>query len=428
MSGLKYWIWLSTRRGLRPRAALKVLEWFGTPEAAFFADKREYDLIPDLTPQARKGLYDRSTGQVNAILGECERLGIRLMTYQDAAYPERLRNIWDPPLVLYVKGRSIPFDEKVVIGVVGTRKCTSYGVKMAGNITMELARSGAVVVSGIAEGCDAAGIRGALMGGGTVVSVLGGGIDVRYPACNRFLYDDVAAAGALISEYPPGTPAYGNHFPIRNRIISGLSQGVVVIESGIYGGSMRTVQHVEEQNRDLFAVPGPVDAPASAGTNLLIGEGSAKLVRNAWDILEEYADRYPHAIRRPEPLPQDVTDSRLELISRAVSAVQPGEEKPSPAPGPELTLVPKQPREEPAKPKPDDGRIPWSQLSDRLTDDQRDILLALEEKPRIADDLVELTQIPARRVLSALTILEMQDFVVQEPGKRFRAKVKLKME
>ena len=425
MSGLKYWVWLTTRKGLPPRAALKVLEWFGTPEAAFFADKREYDRIPDLTPQARSGLSDRSTGRINAILGECERLGVRLMTYQDADYPERLRNIWDPPLVLYVKGRNIPFDEKVAIGVVGTRKCTPYGVKMAGSIAMELARSGAVVVSGIAEGCDAAGIRGALMGGGTVVSVLGCGIDVRYPACNRFLYDDVAASGALITEYPPGTPAYGSNFPVRNRIISGLSLGVVVVESGIYGGSMRTVQHVEEQNRDLFAVPGPADAPSSAGANLLIGEGSAKLVRNAWDILEEYADRYPEALKRPEPLSREAAESRLELVGRAASPARPDLTERS-APGAPPSHAPEEDGR--AGQAPQDERIPWSQLSGRLTDDQRDILLALEEKPRIADDLVELTQIPARRVLSALTILEMQDFVVREPGKRFRAKVKLKME
>lgn len=415
MAGLKYWIWLTTRRGLPPRAARQVLEWFGSPEAAFFADRTEYDRIPDLTPKGRNALADKDLKRTNWILGECERLGVRLMTYQDAAYPERLRNIWDPPLVLYLKGRTIPFDEKVVIGVVGTRKCTPYGEKMASELTMEMARSGAVVVSGIAEGIDAAGIRGALMGGGTVVSVLGCGIDVRYPACNRFLYDDVAATGALITEYPPGTPAYGTNFPIRNRIISGLALGVVVVESGVYGGSMRTVQHVEDQNRDLFAVPGPADSPASAGTNLLIGEGSAKLVRNGWDVLEEYADRYPQALKRPRPLSEEVRQSRIQA-SRPAASVQAGAN-----PQPE-TAARKQTAE------PEDDRVPWSELRDRLTDDQRDILLALEDKPRIADDLVELTQIPARRVLSALTILEVQDFVTQEPGKRFRAKVKLKME
>lgn len=414
MSTLKYWLWLTTRKGLQGRAALRVLEWFGTPEQAFFADPSEYDRVPGLTVSERSALTNRDLTEANAILGDCERLGIRIMTYQDAAYPERLRNIYDPPLVLYVKGKSIPFDEKVVIGMVGTRKCTPYGMKMGGKLALELARGGAVVVSGIAEGIDAACIRAALKSGGTVVSVLGGGIDVQYPWRNRDLYEDVAAVGALISEYPPGTRPLGGHFPIRNRIISGLSLGVVVVESGLTGGSMRTVEHVADQSRDLFAVPGPADSEASEGTNQLIREGSAKLVTDAWDVLEEYVDRYPGALRRREPLGSETVASRLEH-----PADEREREKPAQKPRQEA------PKQEKA---PKDNGIPWSELRDKLTDDQRDILLALEEKPRIADDLVELTQIPTRRVLSALTILEVQGYVTQEPGKRFRAQVKLKME
>lgn len=416
MSTLKYWLWLTTRKGLYGANALRVLEWFGTPEAVFFADEREYDRLPELTGQIKNALKDKDLTGVNVILGDCERLGIRIMTYRDAGYPERLRNIYDPPLVLYIKGKSIPFDEKVAIGMVGTRKCTPYGEKMGGKIALELARSGAVLVSGIAEGIDAACIRGALKGGGTVVSILGGGIDVYYPWCNRGLYEDVAAVGALISEYPPGTRPLGTHFPIRNRIISGLSLGVVVVESDLTGGSMRTVEHVEDQSRDLFAVPGPADADASAGTNRLIAEGSAKLVTSGWEILEEYVDRYPTALTRREPLSAEAEESRLSHPEQPEEA--PRREKQTPKP----------PAKQPEEKAPEADRIPWSQLRDKLTDDQRDILLALEEKPRIADDLVELTQIPARRVLSALTILEMQGYITQEPGKRFRAQVKLKVE
>lgn len=414
MSTLKYWLWLTTRKGLQGRAALRVLEWFGTPEQAFFADPSEYGRVPDLTPTERAALADRNLTEPNVILGDCERLGIRIMTYQDASYPERLRNIYDPPLVLYVKGKAIPFDEKVVIGMVGTRKCTPYGVKMGGKLALELARSGAVIVSGIAEGIDASCIRAALKGGGTVVSVLGGGIDVPYPWCNRDLYEDVAAVGALISEYPPGTRPLGGHFPIRNRIISGLSVGVVVVESGATGGSMHTVEHVTDQSRDLFAVPGPADSEASEGTNQLIREGSAKLVTDAWDVLEEYVDRYPGALCRREPLSGEAEESRLE----------------HPTPPAKQKETARKPKREPDRTaeEPEDGGIPWETLRDKLTDDQRDILLALRDKARIVDDLVELTQIPARRVLSALTILEVQGYVTQEPGKRFRAQVKLKVE
>lgn len=422
MSTLKYWIWLTMRKGLQGRAALRVLEWFGTPEQIFYAHPSEYERIPELNAQQCSVLGDHDLTEANAILGDCERLGIRVMTYQDAAYPERLRNIYDPPLVLYVKGKSIPFDEKATIGMVGTRNCTAYGVKMAGKLALGLARSGAIVVSGIAEGIDAACIRGALKGGGTVVSVLGGGIDVQYPWCNRALYEDVAALGALISEYPPGTRPLGAHFPVRNRIISGLSLGVVVVESGLFGGSMRTVEHVEDQSRDLFAVPGPADAPASEGTNHLIREGAAKLVTDAWDVLEEYVDRYPGVLRREPPLSDSAEESRLKHPDQGIERKKPVRKAKQEVPDAEEGM-----QEERTSEAVGEGVL-WSELREHLTDEQRDILLALREKSRIVDDLVELTQIPARRVLSALTILEVQGYVVQEPGKRFRAQVKLKME
>lgn len=409
MSTLKYWLWLTTRRGLRTRSALNVLEWFGSPERAFFADPMEYAHIPGLTDGEQKTLREKELGLADSILGNCQELGIRIMTWQDASYPERLRSIYEPPLVLYVKGKHIPFDEKVVIGMVGTRTCTPYGEKMGGKLALDLARSGAVVVSGIAEGIDAACIRGALKGGGTVVSVLGGGIDVHYPWVNHDLYEDVAAVGALISEYPPGTRPLGTNFPIRNRIISGLSLGVVVVESDLTGGSMHTVEHVADQSRDLFAVPGPADAITSLGPNTLIQEGSAKLVMSGWDILEEYKDRYPAAITHPKPLTAEAEESRLE--------------HPKPQQKQDETAPKKEKKTQPAE-----ERIPWSELRDKLTDDQRDILLALEERPCVADELVELTQIPARRVLSALTILQVGGYVTQEAGKRFRAEVKLKME
>lgn len=430
MSTLKYWVWLATRKGVQSRTLLRVLEWFGTPEQAYFADPSEYEHIAELTAEERSALTDRDLIEANVILGECERLGIRILTCQDVSYPERLRNIYDPPLVLYVKGKSIPFDEKVAIGMVGTRTCTPYGIKMGGRLALELARSGAVVVSGIAEGIDAACIRAALKGGGTVVSVLGGGIDVPYPRCNQGLYEDVAAVGALISEYPPGTRPLGAHFPIRNRIISGLSVGVVVVESGLNGGSMRTVEHVADQSRDLFAVPGPADSPASEGANQLIREGSAKLVTEAWHILEEYVDRYPTALRRREALPEEVEESRLTHPEQEGESAHPARGRrlraQQRADDPIRTVPPMQ-TDAPTKSADDEG-IAWSKLRDRLTDDQRDILLALAQRAQVVDELVEQTQIPARRVLSALTILEVQGYVTQEAGKRFCAQVKLKME
>jgi len=392
------------------------LEWFGSPERAFFAQAAEYDQIPELTAQEKKNLMDKKLNLADRILGDCQELGIRIMTWQDASYPERLRNIYEPPLVLYVKGKNIPLDERVMIGMVGTRKCTPYGEKMGGKIALDLARSGAVVVSGIAEGIDAACIRGALKGGGTVISVLGGGIDVRYPWVNRHLYDDVAAMGALISEYPPGTRPLGTNFPFRNRIISGLSLGVVVVESDLKGGSMRTVEHVTDQNRDLFAVPGPADAVSSLGPNSLIQEGSAKLVMTGWDILEEYVERYPGAIQHRGALEAEIEASRLLPQQRNEDTSA------------EKILPPPEENDVSDRGNAEPGYVSWNELKDKLTDDQRDILLALEERPLVADELIERTQIPARQVLSALTILQVGGYVRQEAGRRFHAQVKLKME
>ena len=418
MASLKYWLWLTSRTGLGARNAQRLVEYFGSPEAVYFAGRREYDQVPELSAWMKESLGRKSLDESDRILGDCDRLGIRVMTCQDAGYPERLRNIYDPPLVLYCKGKEIAFDEEVAIAMVGTRTCTPYGVRVAGKLAMDLARSGAVLVSGIAEGIDAASIRGALKGGGRVVSVLGGGIDRRYPASSAPLYDDVAAAGALISEYPPGTETNGKHFPVRNRIISGLSLGVVVVESAVKGGALLTAEHALDQDRDIFAVPGPVDAPTSGGTNRLIRLGTAKLTEKAWDILEEYVDRYPGKLGNVRPLDREAEVQRLESVSR------PGR--------PPKTEPAAATRQDSAEKPVDKGEqveyIVWQEHSGELTDDQRDVLLALDGGESGTDELIERTQIPARRVLSALTLLQLQGCVVETPEKRFRGKVRLKME
>ena len=285
-------------------------------------------------------------------------------------------------------------------------------IKKAGKLGLELARAGATLVSGMAEGIDAAGIKGALQGGGTVVSVLGGGLDVVYPKRHRWLYEDVTAAGTLISEYPPGTEHAGFHFPVRNRIISGLSVGVIAVESGRYGGTLLTVNHASEQGREVFAVPGPVGAPESEGTNRLIQEGCAKLIMEADDVLCEFADRFPGRLRLGQSacLPKTAAEQRLE--GAAATAPEAREAR----------------RAKEKPPKEDVVYLRWADCKEKLTDDQRAVLLALDGGTLQADDLVERTQIPARRVLSALTVLQIQGYAAEESGKRFRAAVKLKME
>lgn len=411
MSNLKHWIWLTLRKGLAGQNAVRVLEHFGTPELVHAADEEAYRMVGGLSDSVIRSLMNKSLDQADVVLGDCERYGIQLLTLQDSAYPERLRAIAQPPMVLYWKGRQFAFDNEAAVGIVGARQATPYGERTAAKLSADLTRKGALVVTGMAQGIDASAVRGALKVGGPVVSVLAGGIDRVYPIYHKDLYEDVAAVGALISEYPPGTDHIGSHFPIRNRIISGLSVGVIAVESARASGTLLTVNHALDQDREVFAVPGPIDAPQSEGTNRLIQAGCAKLVMEADDVLCEFVDKFPGKLRlgRGASLPPEAEKQRL---TGTAAVPDQGEAR----------------RAEKKPPEEDTVYLRWADCKDKLTDDQREVLLALDGGAVQADDLVERTQIPARRVLSALTVLQIQGYVAEESGKRFRAAVKLKME
>lgn len=412
MTELKYWLWLTSRPGMTPGKVWMLLDHFVTPERIYYADQEEYNLV-SLTERQRRGLEDKGMDRPQTILADCERLGVDIMTLQDAAYPQRLRQLADPPAVLYWKGKKFLFDEEPAIAVVGTRRPSQYGERMAEKFGLELSRGGALVVSGIAEGLDTCAIRGALKGGGAVVSLLAGGVD-RIAGPSRFLAQDVAAVGALISEYPPGTEHRGEHYRPRNRILSGLCLGVLAVECRSFGGTMLTVNHALEQGRDVFAVPGALDNEMSEGTNRLIQQG-AKLVTSGRDILEEYWDRFPLKLSAAAPLPPQVARERL------------GEGKPvEPSPQPEKSRA-KSPQPERQEPRQPSGRevIPRKEQKARFTDDELQIIAALEQRPLSADEVVERTQISARYVLSALTMLQVQGAVEELPGRRFRALVEL---
>ncbi|MBI4280006.1 MAG: DNA-protecting protein DprA [Armatimonadetes bacterium] len=207
----------------------------------------------------------------------------------DAAYPAGLRNIYDPPPVLYLRGRLVP-EDVLAVAVVGTRRPTPYGLAAAERIAGDLARAGLTVVSGLARGIDGAAHRAALRAGGRTVAVLGCGVDVAYPPEHRRLIDDMVRHGAVLSEFPPGTPPRRQHFPRRNRLISGLSLGVVVVEGAEDSGALITADFALDQGREVFAVPGPIFAPQSRGPHWLIAQG-ARLVADAADILEELGMR-----------------------------------------------------------------------------------------------------------------------------------------
>ena len=393
MSALKYWIWMTELRGLGNQARLALLRHFGSPEDVFYADEAEILLTEGITREQAAILKDHSLTAADAILADCQRLGIRLLTLQDAEYPGRLKNIYDPPCLLYVKGRLPAFDETVAVAVVGTRDCTPYGVACAEKLGYGLTQGGAIVVSGLAKGIDAAATRGALRSGGVTVGVVGNGLDVHYPYDSRYLYEDVAAAGALISEYPPGTRPAGPHFPARNRIISGLCLATLVVEAPERSGALITAETAVEQGRDVFAVPGPIDAPKSIGCNQLIRDG-AGLVSDAWDILREYEGRFPDKLR--------MDGAREVPKTLGYQARQKTEPKAVP---PSLSV---------------------SHNDLNLTDDQILLLRSLsDEDPVLVDDLIDQTGIPTRRVLSALTVLEIENLVRQHSGKRYTRAVTL---
>ena len=393
MSALKYWLWLTELRGLKNQTRLALLRHFGTPEDVFYADAGEILLTEGMTREQAALLEDHRLDTADRILADCQRLDLRLLTIQDAEYPGRLKNIYDPPCLLYVKGRLPAFDEEVAVAVVGTRDATPYGISSAEKLGYGLARGGAVVVSGLAKGIDAAATRGALRAGGITVGVAANGLDVRYPWENRYLYEDVAAAGVLLSEYPPGTEPFKTNFPVRNRIISGLYLATLVVEAPERSGALITADTAVEQGRDVFAVPGPIDAPNSVGCNRLIREG-AVLTADAWDLLQEYEARFPDKLRREE--------ARKEPEKLGYEARQ--KEEPRPVP-PSLRL---------------------SDPTVSLTDDQIALLRALsDEEPIQVDDLIEQTGIPTRRVLSALTLLEIEQYVQQHSGKHYTRAVTL---
>ena len=409
MAELKYWLWLTTRKGLGPAGAVAALDHFSTPERVYYGEKEDYDSLP-LPPFVKESLMDKSMDEPNRILGECDRLSLRVMTLQDADYPQRLRQLAVPPVMLYIRGRTFHFDEEAAIGMVGMRKCSAAGRKRAERLAMELTASGALVVSGIAEGIDSSAVTGALKAGGPVVSMLAGGVDRVFPKESRYLYEDVAAAGALISEYPPGTPHKGEHFNPRNRILSGLCLGVLAVECEPQGGTMLTVNHALDQGREVYAVPVGLDERCARGTNRLIHEGKARLVERAADILEDYVDLYPAKLASIAPLPPGVAEARLGA----------GVDRPQ-----ALPVQKKGSTEEKKEPAPERELIPRAQQKSRFTDDELAILSAAAKKALAADELVEKTQIPAKRVLSALTMLQVEGSIEEQPGRRFRALVEL---
>jgi len=371
-----FWLGLTRIEGLGIRGCHKLIQHFGSPQAAYMASLTELEScgVPARVAQAifaQVGLKDGGKDLENISQADCE-----LVTYDSAMYPPQLREIADAPLLLYVRGE-VNVLSRYSVGVVGSRRPSAYGSSVAYRLAHDLAMRQLIVTSGLARGVDSAAHRGALEARGKTVAVLGSGIDVIYPKENKRLADEIAKSGAVISEFPLGTGPTPENFPIRNRIISGLSLGVVVVEAAEFSGSLITARLALEQNREVFAVPGNITSAQSFGPNHLIKQG-AKLVDQWMDVIEEF--------------PADV---RVKLLPQPEAI----EDKPI-------------------------GAESGSLFKASLSPDQKAVFETLRaDKTSFVDEIVGAANIPHPRVLGALLDLEMSGLIRQLPGKNFIRKL-----
>ena len=411
---LVHWIWLAHRPGLGPRTRVELLRHFRDPEAVYFADEEALGNL-ELSTEARAALLDKNLDASEKILEQCRKKRLSILTLQDAAYPSRLKNIPDPPSVLYCKGQLPDFDGSPVIGVVGTRKASAYGLTVAKRMGYQIGKCGGIVVSGMAYGIDGLAMSGALTAGAKTVGVLGCGADIVYPQSNRSLFRDVERYGCILSEFAPGQPAAKWTFPMRNRIISGLSCGVLVVEAPEKSGALITARLALEQGRDVFAVPGNIDMPTCAGSNELLRDG-AIMVSSGWDVLSEYESLFPDKIHRED------APSRQRAYPQEL-ARQEGETTP-----PRVAQTPRIPEEtnhlKKNLEKKSIDKEPVQAYSDvnvdlsRLSGDEKTIVSCLQNGQRLVDDVIAETGMTTGKLLAVLTMLELKGVIKRLPGKQ----------
>lgn len=404
---LLYWVWFAQLKGLTGQQKHQLLAHFRDPEELYHSDPQVMSQIPGMTEQMMAALEDRSLAEAQKILADCAEKGIAILTYTDEHYPKKLQNTYEAPWLLYYKGKLPQWDEQPLIAVVGTRKATSYGMRAAYRYGSQIAACGGIVVSGGAAGVDTMALEGALQAGAEVVCVFGCGVDVCYPAKNKDLFARVAAGGCILSEYPPRTEAYSWNFPRRNRILSGISNGVLVVEAPMKSGALITARLAMEQGREVFAVPGNVDVDACAGSNALLQDyGIAAL--SGWDVMKEYQTRYPGKVVRRD-------------------ALQP----PEPA-AVEVTQTPRMPkahptsREDTDKKSIDKDKNTTYSVVDRpranLSQEEQAVLDKIGKAPMLIDEVIAASGLPAGKVKSLLTKLTVKGQLQNHPGGRVSRK------
>lgn len=298
----KYWVWLSQALGYGSKSVKAVMNFYSSAEEFYNMGSDEWAKSGCFTRKELNSLEKHKLSEAEILIEKASSLGENIITLTDADYPPLLREIFNPPAVIYTKGDISLLESCLCIGIVGTRSATDDGIRTGGRFAKGLALAGAAVISGGALGIDSSAHRGALKAGGITACVLGCGINYNYLVSNARLRSEISEKGVIISEYPPDTPAAGWNFPVRNRIIAGLSKGVLIVEAGEKSGALITAKLALEENRDVFAIPGSVNSTVSVGTNNLIKDGAIP-VTSYRDILEEYSDIFtPKITPAEEPL------------------------------------------------------------------------------------------------------------------------------
>ena len=444
-----FWIWLAEALGAGSRVFRSLIDLYDSPYELFLLEESEIERIPSLTDRAARALSEKSLDRATKIMETCERSGIGIVTYGDENYPKVLRDIQSPPCVLYYRGTLPDWNSRLCIGMVGTRRMSAYGLRVAYKISYELAYAGAIVVSGMAAGIDGVCAAAAMAAGGTTVAILGCGVDVVYPKHHRPLWNSIAEQGVVLSEYPPATRPATYHFPQRNRLISGLAQGTVVIEAGIGSGSLITAKDAILQGRDVFASPANVGRKGADGTPGLLRDG-ARMALSTDDVLAPYQYTYAESLNLEKYEASKALES-IDLSHMAslgvieLSSNASGETKMNLNPAkstnadtkekksmprrtssakaektPATVAEPKEKREEEPKiltapPK----VIPEATLA-TLTPIQKAILESIPDDGTLSTDAIFALEHPYADIMASLTMLEIMGLIQKLPGSLYK--------
>ena len=403
-----YWIWFAELKNLTLWQKQKLLDVFGDPEEIFCSGRDAFREAAGLEGKALDALEDKDLTAARRILNLCAQKDICILTCREERYPARLKNIEDPPVILYYKGILPDWEECPVISVVGTRKASAYGMQIAHTLSAQVAACGGLVITGGADGIDSAALEGALAAGKPGVAVFGSGVDVIYPKKNTALFDRVLESGCILSEYPPQSAPNAWHFPRRNRILSGISNGVLVVEAPEQSGALNTAEHAFTQGRDVYTVPGNLGVDSCVGSNRLMQRGAFPVI-TGWDIVRQYETLYPGKVQQVKlPLLQEEKPmQKVASLGRI--------------PGKNPAL-----QENDAKKSIDNSKkSTYSVLNERLsrlTEEETSVYALLTEEPQFPDGVMAQSELPAGTVQSLLTKLTLKGLVQNHPGGRISRK------